>query len=285
MKLIIARLYLYVKISKKRLRNSMDRNQLFPLISVIIPTFNRPKMLVRAIKSVNGQTYPNLEIIIVDDGSTSDIKSFIEKECNIIDLQVLRNTRRPGGAGSRNTGFYASKGEYIAFLDDDDEWLPQKISRQFDVFQKSTQKVGIICTHDIRIYRDTKIVHYRYLEGNMYKALCRKHIAGNTSNPLIKRSVLEKVGLFDEDMPAAQDTELWLRIAKQFDFATVNEPLVLVYTHDSEQITKNLRKRRLGYYILLRKHWKDLHILRKYEILKGILRMSVLLAGEKIRQS
>src|SRR5918999_4669232 len=130
-------------------RNNMGKNYLFPLISVIIPTFNRPKMLVRAIKSVNRQTYPNLEIIVVDDESSSDINSFIEKECDNIALQVLRNTRRPGGAGTRNTGFYASKGEYIAFLDDDDEWLPQKISRQFDVFQKSTQKVGIICTHDI----------------------------------------------------------------------------------------------------------------------------------------
>jgi glycosyltransferase involved in cell wall biosynthesis len=253
-----------------------------PLISTIIPTLNRPDMLVRAVKSVAGQTYPNLEIIIVDDGSQYNIQDLIKKEFETISYRVLKNTRRPGASGARNTGFYASNGEYIAFLDDDDEWLPEKIQKQLHALQQSSETVGIVCTYDIRIHGDAKILRTRHLEGNVYHALCREHIAGNTSNPLIKRYVFEDSGLFDEIMPAAQDTDLWLRIAKRFDFTTVHEPLVLIYHHDSGQITRNLQKRLIGYYMLLRKHWSDLHILRKYKIFKTCLHLIVLLAREKM---
>jgi glycosyltransferase involved in cell wall biosynthesis len=93
----------------------------FPLISVIIPTLNRPEFLIRGVRSVVRQTYPNLEIIIVDDGSQYNIQSLIEKEFDNLNCRILRNPRCRGGAGARNAGFYESKGEYIAFLDDDDE--------------------------------------------------------------------------------------------------------------------------------------------------------------------
>jgi glycosyltransferase involved in cell wall biosynthesis len=253
-----------------------------PLITAIIPTLNRPHMLVRAVKSVAKQTYPNLEIIIVDDGSQYNIQDLIKKECDGLICRVLTNTRRSGGSGARNEGFNASKGDYIAFLDDDDEWLPEKIFKQFEALQQSNEMVGIVCTHDIRIHGNLKIVRTRYLEGNVYRTLCREHIVGNSSNPLMKRHAFEEAGFFDEDMPAAQDTDLWLRMAKRFDFTTVNEPLVHIYHHGSTQITKNIQKQLMGSYLLIRKHGKDLHKSRKYRILKWMLRLMFLLAQEKM---
>lgn len=258
--------------------NSKDTS---PLVSAIIPTRDRPEMLIRAAKSVVRQTYRNIEIIIVDDGSASGIEGRIREETELRSCRVIENTRRPGAAGARNTGFYESRGEFVGFLDDDDEWLPAKIEKQIHAFRKSDGKVGIVCTQFSFILNSTKIISRDQLEGDMYETVRRKVIVGNSSVPLIKRHVLDEVGLFDEDMPAAQDTELWLRIAKRYHFTTVNEPLALIHWHGSERITTNHRKQILGAYKLLRKHWTDLPAGRRYNLVKTIIRLSLaMLRGE-----
>ena len=258
-----------------------DRGHL-PLVSAIIPTRNRPEMLLRAVKSVAEQTYPRIELIIVEDEPEGNIEEYIRQEIKMQACRVIKNKRKPGGAGARNSGFLESKGEFIAFLDDDDEWMPEKIERQIEAFQKSNDRVGIEAACNIIVQNSTRIINYRYLEGDVYKALCRKHTAGNTSIPLIKRHVLEEVGLFDEDMEAAQDTELWLRIAKRYHFTTVNEPLAIVHWHNSERITKNYSKQVLGVSMLLRKHWSDLPMQRRYTLIKGIARLTLLSVRERL---
>jgi glycosyltransferase involved in cell wall biosynthesis len=240
-------------------------------------------MLVRAVRSVAGQTYRNIEIIIVNDGPECGIEKQIKKEIELQACRVIRNVRKPGAAGARNTGFFESRGEFIAFLDDDDEWMPKKIEKQVEAFQKSNDNVGIVCTEDIIVHNSRKSIRRRRLEGNVYENLRREHTVGNTSGPLIKRHVLEEVGLFDEDMPAAQDTELWLRIAKRYHFTTVAEPLAILHWHDSERITENRPKQILGAYMLLRKHWSDLHIRRKYSLIKKIIRLTFLTLREQLR--
>jgi GT2 family glycosyltransferase len=122
----------------------------------------------------------------------------------------------------------------------------------------------------------------RDLEGDVFQTLCRKHVAGNTSNPLIKRDALEAVGLFDEKLTAAQDTDLWIRIAKQHHFATVNEPLTVIHWHDSNRIGKSPHKQILGTFKLLRKNWTHLHARRKYTLIKKIMRLSVSVARQKL---
>jgi glycosyltransferase involved in cell wall biosynthesis len=261
----------------------MYTRQPLPLVSAIIPTRNRPEMLVRAARSVAGQTYGNIEIIIVDDGPGCSVEERIRKEIELQACRVIKNMRKPGAAGARNTGLFESKGEFIGFLDDDDEWISEKIEKQIEAFRRSDDNVGIVCTQDIIIHNSTKIIRRRQLEGNIYDALCREHIVGNTSSPLIKRHVLEEVDFFDEDMPAAQDTELWLRIAKRYHFTTVREPLAIIHWHDSGRITENYPKQILGAYMLLRKHWNDLHPRRKYNLIKGIVRLTFLAMREQCR--
>jgi hypothetical protein len=154
--------------------------------------------------------------------------------------------------------------------------MPEKIEKQIEAFQKSGDNIGIVSAYNFVIQNSTKVTSYRNLEGDVYEALCRKHTAGNTSIPLIKRYVLEEVGLFDEKMSAAQDTELWLRIAKRYHFTTVKEPLAIVHWHDYERITKNYSKQISGMSSLLFKHWNDLPMQRKYTLVKRIVRLTLL---------
>jgi glycosyltransferase involved in cell wall biosynthesis len=264
----------------------MNRNQLYPLVSIIIPTRDRPEMLIRAIKSIACQTYKNIELIVVDDGAEDALEETIRKEIEgKMVYRVLRNARKLGAAGARNTGFFASKGEFVGFLDDDDEWLPKKIVKQVEAFQRSDNKVGIVWTQYINVLGTTQAIERIQLEGNVYAALCKAHIAGNTSIPLIKRHALEEVGLFDESFPAAQDTDLWIRIAKHYYSTTVDEPLALIHRHSSERITNNNQKQFLGAYALLCKHWKEFPIQRKYKLIKRIIRKGVATLHEQLCRS
>jgi glycosyltransferase involved in cell wall biosynthesis len=263
----------------------MYRSQLYPLVSVIIPTRDRLEMLIRAIKSIACQTYKNIELIVVDDGAEDRLEEMIRKEMDgKMAYRVLRNARKPGAAGARNTGFYASKGEYIGFLDDDDEWLPKKIVNQVEAFQRSDNKVGIVWTQYINVLGTTQTIERIQLEGNVYAALCKAHIAGNTSIPLIKRHALEEVGLFDESFPAAQDTDLWIRIAKHYHSTTVYETLALIHRHSSERITNNNQQQFLGAYALLCKHWKEFPVQRKYKLIKRIVRTGLATLQEQLRR-
>src|SRR5687768_7852253 len=146
----------------------MNGSQLPLLVSVIIPTRDRPEMLMRAVKSVAGQTYQNIETIIVNDGAEYDLEGMIRKETGIQAYRVLRSARKPGAAGARNTGFYASKGNFIAFLDDDDEWMPEKIEKQVEAFQRCDNKVGIVWTQYFNVRGTSKTLGRLQLEGNVY---------------------------------------------------------------------------------------------------------------------
>ena len=108
-----------------------------PTVSIIIPTYNRAHLIGRAIQSVLNQTYQNFEIIVVDDGSTDNTEEMI-KEFQKHDKRIkyIRHEKNRGGAAARNTGIKVARGEYIAFQDSDDEWLPEKLEKQMDVFQR-----------------------------------------------------------------------------------------------------------------------------------------------------
>ena len=261
---------------------SIDNSQ---LVTAIIPTRDRPDLLIRAVKSVFNQTYGNVELVIVDDGSKYDVEGWIKSETGSKACRVIKNKRTPGAPGARNTGFYESRGTYIGFLDDDDEWLPEKIEKQVAAFRNSASQVGIVCTEDVIVVDTERQVRHIALQGDVFSVLCREHVAGNTSNPLIKRQVFEEVGLFDEAMISGQDTDLWLRIAKRYHFTTVNEPLALIYQDGTERITKNFRKQVLGIFGFLRKHWADLHPQRKYRLAKRIVRLSVASLNKNIARS
>jgi glycosyltransferase involved in cell wall biosynthesis len=253
-----------------------------PLVSVIIPTQSRPDMLIRAVKSVTNQTYPSTEIVIVDDRSNYDIEAHLRKEAVPKYYRVIKNTRTPGAAGARNTGFNNSQGEFIGFLDDDDEWMPDKIEKQVEIFQECDNAVGIVIASYYVVQNGTKLTRIRNLEGNVFETLCREHVAGNTSIPLIRRSVLDEVGLFDEKMSAAQDTDLWLRIAKRYQYRTVNKPLGIIHWQGTDRITQHPGMQISGTLRFLIKHWPDLHPARKYKLIKRVIRLSVTITTRKV---
>ncbi|MDD5454425.1 MAG: glycosyltransferase [Candidatus Ratteibacteria bacterium] len=217
-----------------------------PLISVIIPAYNRAKFLEEAVKSVLAQTYKNWELIIVDDGSTDDTSEVVKK---FLDERIIYlHQDNKGASAARNKGILKAKGEYIAFLDSDDMWLPQKLQKQLEVFNKSRFKPGVVYTgiqymdYKGNLKKQRKLPAYR---GNIFKKLLRKNIAGIGSTMLVKKECFEKCGSFDENLPSRMDLDMILRISEHFTVDYVPEILALERIHEG-RITADIEKKIKG---------------------------------------
>ncbi len=228
-----------------------------PLVSVIIPTYNRAHLIKRSIKSVLNQTYQNLEIIVVDDGSTDDTKEIIES-FNENRIKYIQHKQNKGAAAARNTGIKCSKADFIAFQDSDDEWLSEKLEKEIDAFGDSTVNVGVVYSGLWYIKNNEKkyVPHLQIAkkEGNVHNEL----LAGNFVSGLtvIRKTCFEKVGLFNESLPSLEDWELYIRISKHFCFKFIDEPLSLAYcSSDSASINySNLTK---SSELILEEHFGD----------------------------
>lgn len=246
-----------------------------PKVSVVIPTYNRSHLIARAIQSVLDQTYQDLEIIIVDDGSTDSTEEIVKsfKNDNIIYIQHNINK---GPSAARNTGIKASKGEYIAFQDSDDEWLPEKLEKQIDVFCNSPLEVGVVYTSIIRIENDKKIYIPRdcftLKEGKIHDELLKENFVG-TPAVLIKKECFEKTKYFDENLPALEDWELWIEISKYYDFRYINKPLIYSY-YTPNSINTNQDNTLKALKIILANHLEDFNhnkkVLSKHYLFIGV---------------
>lgn len=196
------------------------------IISVIIPTFNRADKVVRAISSVLDQTFTDFEIIVVDDGSTDGTKGAVARFDDRI--TYIEHSLNLGVSAARNTGIRKSTGEFIAFLDSDDWWLPEKLQVQMGFFDSHTQAVALQ-TEEIWIRNgrrvNPKIKHLKP-SGNIFEPSIKLCLI-SPSAVMIKRSLLEEVGLFDENLPACEDYDLWLRISCRYPVYLVQEQLVI----------------------------------------------------------
>jgi glycosyltransferase involved in cell wall biosynthesis len=196
-----------------------------PLVSVVIPTYNRARSLVRAVDSVLAQTYPAVELLIVDDASSDGTAAQLAP---YLGRRVLfhRSSRNCGAAVARNIGIGLSTGDLIAFLDSDDDWLPNKLQRQVDLFRSSQSDVGLLHTGAWQLVdnRPARAVVPRY-RGQIYDLLRRRNRI-NTSTVMVRRDVLQRVGGFDERLRASEDWDLWLRIAAEYLVDVLPEPLV-----------------------------------------------------------
>lgn len=213
-----------------------------PLVSVIIPTYNREHLIIRSLKSAISQTYTNIEIIVVDDGSNDGTENIV---CSIEDSRIfyLKHEINKGANIARNTGISISKGKYIAFLDSDDEWFPNKLEIQVAVFLKcSNPKIGVVYSGFYKSENEIK----QYIppissqkEGNIHKDLLR----GNfiiTPSVLIKKECFDRVGLFDEHFCRLEDWELWIRISKHYDFKFINLPLGIAHYRSKKLLDDHL---------------------------------------------
>lgn len=213
-------------------------NEKNPTVSVIIPTYNREHLIGRAIQSVLNQTYQDFEIIVVDDASTDNTQEVV-KSFNDLRIRYIRHEKNRGGSAARNTGIRAARGEYIAFLDSDDEWLPEKLAEQIRVFHQDPE-CGVVYTDILVVYPDGCELQRRApkIKGSMFHKLLEANVVGTTSSVLVRRDCFDKVGLFNEELASCQDWDMWIRLARLFVFRKVNIPLVK-YTWGHEQISKN----------------------------------------------
>lgn len=209
--------------------------QNFPLVSVIIPAHNAGDFIIETLLSVINQTYQNLEIIVIDDGSQDQtpqiVKNFMKKDSRIMLLQQFNQ----GVAAARNLGIKNAKGEYIAPLDADDIWYPQKIEKQVKCFLEADNCVGLVYTWSLEIDKEGFLTGGQdvvtEIEKNIFLPLIFINLINTASTPLIRRSCLEVVGNYSDDLKqqnaqGCEDWELYLRIALHYQFRLVPDVLV-----------------------------------------------------------
>lgn len=209
-----------------------------PRVSVIIPTHRRPVLLKAALQSVLDQTFQDFEIVVVDDASRDNteevVRSFGDPR-----IRYLAHQSNWRVAAARNTGVLNSSGEIIAFLDDDDEWLPEKLERQIAVFDRCAPVTGAVYTGFEKIDRRTgKVlaVVRPSKRGHILHEL-RQNCVGTASTVALRRRCIEEVGLFDETIDFGEEYDMWIRTAHSFDFAFLAEPLVRYSVHEDRLST------------------------------------------------
>jgi glycosyltransferase involved in cell wall biosynthesis len=199
-----------------------------PEVSVIIPTHNRKELLTRAIRSVLDQTYQDFEIIVVDDFGASE-------DCGKLDprIRYIRSDTTGYPGASRNKGIDISKGTYIAFLDDDDIWTPDKLKKQISLMKKD-ESLGMVCGNMYQVSSpDEKPIHKYFADkpqmaGNLLVKMILQSFA-HTPTCLLRREVFSTVGTFfvDPRMKVAEDTDMWMRVATAYNIVYDPEPLVI----------------------------------------------------------
>ncbi|MFN3504774.1 MAG: glycosyltransferase family 2 protein [Caldimicrobium sp.] len=195
-----------------------------PLVSVIIPTYNRAYILPVAIESVLNQTYPNIELLLVDDGSKDNTPYLASK----YKLKYIRLPKNFGPSFARNRGIEHSKGTYIAFLDSDDAFVKNKIETQIE-FLESHPQYHLVQSDEIWFKGTKKINPKKYHKKASGYFLDRavKLCVVSISTVLMKKEIFKKVGLFDVDFPVCEDYEFWLRVALFYPIALIKKPLVI----------------------------------------------------------
>ncbi len=231
-----------------------------PKISVILPTYNRADLFGKAVRSVLNQTYQNFELIIVDDGSKDNTTKVME-EFTDSRIKYLVHHQNRGAAAARNTGIKCAKGEYIAFQDSDDEWFPNKLELQMEIFNKLPYNVGIIYTDMLRIKEGGKAEYWSS------PTVTNKSLINPTTldyqvinigiqSTLIKKYCFDEVGLLDENFKKYVDLELFLRLIQKYDFYHVKKPLVKYYT--TQGISSNLKEDSISREQLLNKYFEHI---------------------------
>ncbi len=217
-----------------------------PLISIIIPVYNRSETVGAAIESVLEQTYRHYEIIIVDDGSTDATAEALKAYA---DRATVITREHSGPSAARNSGIGASHGEYIALLDSDDIWLPKKLETQVSFFLEHPE-IKVCQTEEIWLRNGVRVnpmKKHKKHSGWIFKQ-CLPLCIVSPSAVMVHKSVFQHVGLFDETMQACEDYDLWLRIAPHYAIYLIEEPLIVKHGGHPDQQSRtvpNLDKLRI----------------------------------------
>lgn len=229
-----------------------------PQVSVILPTRDRLEMLRRAVASVRAQTEQSFELIVVDDVSGDGTHAYLtELAAQDRRVRVLRNAAPTGGGGARNEGIRVSRGEWVAFIDDDDEWMPRKLERQLRMLNEQPFAVACSCNFLVRSASGaTREVVVR--ASASVQDLLAHNWLGGASNCVCESEALRAMGGFDAKLRAGQDLDLWVRLRQRGAIAVCPEPLVLHRAHAGPRITTDSRSQYLG---ARRFHLKHRHMM------------------------
>jgi len=206
------------------------------MISVIIPAYNRAHTLPRALDSVLAQTHPAAEIIVVDDGSTDNTEQLIKQHYHQVKYLYQANQ---GVSAARNRAIRMAKGEWLALLDSDDEWLPHKLATQLAMLEqqpdyKLVHSDETWIRNGVRVNQKTK---HAKKGGHIFQH-CLPLCAISPSAAIIHSDLFDEVGLFDESLPACEDYDLWLRITAHYPVLYCEEPLIIKYGGHEDQLSQ-----------------------------------------------
>ncbi len=218
-----------------------------PLISVVIPTYNSGNLILNTVDSLRRQTFRLFEVMIINDGSDEASRDFIvEYIANANDLDIkLLDQENKGIAAARNAGIMASKGSYIAFLDDDDIWYPQKLERCYEIFKRNGS-IDLVCHNEAlksASGKPLKVFRYGPQSPEMFRKLLFKGNCLSTSAVVVKKDILLEAGLFRESplFFSVEDFDLWLRLAKKYKFYFLNE-ILGEYIIDNNNVSLRLER-------------------------------------------
>jgi len=215
----------------KRMKKSVKR----PQVSVIIPTYNRDWILKETIDSILAQDYKDFELIVVDDGSTDNTSEVLASYENDVRIFFQENK---GVSAARNRGIAESSGQFIAFLDSDDLWLPQKLSEQVEFFNQMPD--ALICqTEEVWIRNGRRVnpkKRHKKPSGMIFEPSLELCLV-SPSAVMIRRSLFDRVGRFDETLPACEDYDLWLRISCRFPVHLIDTPLIIKRGGHNDQLS------------------------------------------------
>lgn len=210
-----------------------------PLVSVVVPTRDRPNRLEQALESIDAQSYDRLEVVVVDGSSSPVPRSRIEASLREGRELVYRRDPGRGAAAARNVGIRAASGTYLAFLDDDDRWLESKVSRQVERFEQAGPRVGIVYTGQRAVDGADRTVGVRVprTRGDVTEALLRGAAVTPFSAVMVKASLVERAGLLDEALPVWEDLDWYIRLSRYCRVEPIPEPLTVRRMGDHEQLT------------------------------------------------
>lgn len=227
------------------------------MFSVVIPIYNRGHSILNAINSVLGQTFQDFELIIVDDCSTDNSIQIIS---NIKDkrIKIFKLNQNSGAAAARNFGINQASGEYISFLDSDDYYEVDFLQKTFEMLKDTDDKVGFSWT-GVRYHENQKKMEYLWSpdkQKTSYLTFLNSLHIGTNSGITVKKKVFNSCGHFREDLPAAEDTEFFLRITRKFDYIFLPEILINIQKDGNDRLSKNFKKIAQAYSIFLPQHYK-----------------------------
>jgi len=245
-------------------------------VSVIIPTYNRAHVIGRSIQSALDQTYRDFEILVVDDGSTDETLEAVEPFFQHAQVRYLRHERNKGHQAARNTGVKNARGEYIAFLDSDDTWLPEKIELQLEAIKaKGADRVVVTWIQKIENGKRAQFFERQY-EGYVYPEVLAGDGPGSYGCMLLPREWFVQIGFADEDIPAAADWDTFISLSKLFEFTTVNKVCVNYYQDEKKRVQDCGSSTARGYYAVVKKRRNDmLRVIGRHGLARHYVRIAL----------